>query len=330
MRPVLASPFSCCSRSRRPPPRSPRSRRSTTRGPPPRSPRGAPLTFAVRTARSGRQRRTSVCRAAKTVDADGLLTRPEGTWLDEIATPERRRPAGLDGPGRLRAPSERPGHYYWQAYLTGAAVDGAEEPIGPVQPLTVRQPMADRGRGKLFPRYGRNSTGKSFFLSSTDFPGTVDGARFKTAGQEHGVALGPEGAALDERKGRSPGRFQRRRLFIRPRRGRARRADRLRRARQDRRERPRAARRRELGAGARLPGICSRSTSRASSCTNSGTWPATRSNRSRCTNTPMIEALGAGEWWRGDARQDGSATARAFARTASVRKRFVHRLMRID
>ena len=35
---------------------------------------------------------------------------------------------------------QRPGHYYWQAYLTGDSANGAEEPIGPVQELTVTLP----------------------------------------------------------------------------------------------------------------------------------------------------------------------------------------------
>ena len=90
----------------------------------------------------------------------------------------RRRPADLDRP-RDSVLRQRPGHYYWQAYLTGDAANGAEEPIGPVRELTVKLPAADRGRGKLFPRYGRRSTGKGFYLSSTDFPASVDGARFK-------------------------------------------------------------------------------------------------------------------------------------------------------
>ena len=111
------------------------------------------------------------------VDDAGLLTGEEGTWLDETATPavEGLQTWSVPANSVLR---QRPGHYYWQAYLTGDAANGAEEPIGPVQELNVTLPMADRGRGKLFPRYGRRGV-KSFYLSSTGFPESVDGARFK-------------------------------------------------------------------------------------------------------------------------------------------------------
>ena len=70
--------------------------------------RGAPLTFAVRTAAPAGSVVVRVS-GSDEVDADGLLTGPEGTWLDETATPARRRPAGLERPRRLRAaPAARP------------------------------------------------------------------------------------------------------------------------------------------------------------------------------------------------------------------------------
>ena len=61
--------------------------------------RGAPLTFAVRTAAPGGSVVVRVS-GSDEVDADGLLTGPEGTWLDETATPRGRRPAGLDASPR--------------------------------------------------------------------------------------------------------------------------------------------------------------------------------------------------------------------------------------
>jgi hypothetical protein len=54
----------------------------------------------------------------------------------------------------------------------------------------------------------------------------------------------------------------------------------------------------------------------------------TKKHRARCTNSPMIEALGAGEWWRG-ARDTwfGGCGARA---SSLATKTFVHRVVRID
>ena len=121
--------------------------------------RGAPLTFAVRTAAPDG---SVVVRVSghDEVDADGLLTGPDGTWLDETATQATTDLAVWSVPADsvLR---QRPGHYYWQAYLTGDAATGAEEPVGPVQELTVTLPYADKGRGKLFPKYGRRAASRA-------------------------------------------------------------------------------------------------------------------------------------------------------------------------
>ena len=54
-----------------------------------------------------------------------------------------------------------------------------------MQELTVTLPIADRGRGKLFPRYGRRSSGKSFYLSSADFPGIGRRRALQEARQGH-------------------------------------------------------------------------------------------------------------------------------------------------
>src|SRR3954453_368144 len=138
--------------------------------------RGAPLIFAVRTpAPDG----TVVVRVSGHDDlrADGLLTAPDGTWLDETAKQATADLAVWSVPANsvLR---RRPGHYYWQAYLTGDAATGAQEPIGPVQELDVTVPYADKGRGKLFPKFGHQGV-KSFSLSSAGFPASVTGTRFK-------------------------------------------------------------------------------------------------------------------------------------------------------
>src|SRR5262249_58451864 len=62
-----------------------------------------------------------------------------------------------------------------QAFTQG---DG-EQIVGPVQKLVVTLPSADRGRGSLFPRFGRKGAG-AFLLSSANLPLTVSGGRFRT------------------------------------------------------------------------------------------------------------------------------------------------------
>ena len=56
-------------------------------GPTAKISRGDPLTFAVRTAAPAGNVVVRVAGALQT-DADGLLTGPDGTWLDEAATPD--------------------------------------------------------------------------------------------------------------------------------------------------------------------------------------------------------------------------------------------------
>jgi hypothetical protein len=138
--------------------------------------RGAPLTFAVRTDAPAGSVVVRVSGYDETDDA-GLLTGPDGTWLDETATPavDNLQVWTVPAASILR---QRPGHYYWQAYLTGEAANAAEEPIGEVQELVVTTPRADRGRGKLHSRFGRRGKG-SFYLSSANFPAIVDGKRFQ-------------------------------------------------------------------------------------------------------------------------------------------------------
>ena len=59
-----------------------------------------------------------------------------------------------------------------------------------------------------------------------------------------------------------------------------------------------------------------------------GHMAGNKKHRARCTNSPMIEALGAGEWWRG-ARDKWFGTCAGSARPVG-RKTFVHRGVRVD
>ena len=60
-------------------------------------------------------------------DEDGLLSGDDGEWVDETAAPAGEGVQSWTPPASsiLR---QRPGHYFWQAYLTGAPADDAEEP----------------------------------------------------------------------------------------------------------------------------------------------------------------------------------------------------------
>ncbi len=60
-----------------------------------------------------------------------------------------------------------------------------------------------------------------------------------------------------------------------------------------------------------------------------GHMAGNKRHRASCTNSPMIEALGAGEWWRGP-RDKWFGQCSTGARASSVRKTFVHRIVRID
>ena len=113
------------------------------------------------------------------VDDNGLLTGPEGTWLDETATPalEDLQVWSVPHASVLR---QRPGHYYWQAYLTGAARGrrGADR----------ARAGADRhaAGGRPRPRHAVSAlrhagARRSFYLSSGELPGErSSGTRFQT------------------------------------------------------------------------------------------------------------------------------------------------------
>src|SRR5262245_39854196 len=120
--------------------------------------KGDPLTFAVRTTAPAGNVVVRVS-GSDEVDDDGLLTGPAGTYLDETAQQALEDLAVWSVPNAsiLR---QRPGHYYWQAYVTGDA-----DSIGPVQELIVTQKAADKGKGSLFPRFGKQGK-TSFYLSS--------------------------------------------------------------------------------------------------------------------------------------------------------------------
>ena len=157
----------------------------------------------------------------------------------------RRRPADLERPRRLgAAPAAGPlllaGLRGRRDDRSGAGADGHAAGRRP-GPRQARSPLRSQPRHQVLPVIGR-------------FPGRRAGCALQAARGHSGVALGPEGAAVDERQGRCAGWLQRRRVLVLGTRRRARRPDRLPAARQGRGARSGAARGRELGGGTGLPG----------------------------------------------------------------------------
>jgi hypothetical protein len=285
--------------------------------------RGAPLTFAVRTPAPAGSVIVRVSGSDET-DEYGLLTGDDGTWLDEPATP-----AG-DGLQVWTVPADsvlrqRPGRYYWQAYLTDDVAETALEPVGPVRELIVTLPAADRGRGKLYPRYGRRGSTR-FYLSAADIPSYIDERRFQTvmkkAAQRWGMkALRWTSARAGKRDGWNVAGFSSKvpsgvlgvqtdyviggRVV----------------------EQDLALRKGENWApGPDYPAL-DEIDLESVIIHELGHMAGNKRHRAGCSNSPMVVSLGQGEWWRG-ARDKwfGDCGARA----ASARKTFIHRVVRID
>jgi len=285
--------------------------------------KGEPLTFAIRTAAPAESVTIRVS-GADTVNENGLLVGDEGTYLDEHAK------QALDDLQVWSVPSssvlrQRPGHYYWQAYVTGEAAEGAEQPIGPVQELDIAIPAKDKGRGSLAPKFGRKGK-TSFYLSSKDFPAGVSGARFKAvvataakrwglqskrwtsvragvqdgfnvAGFSDDVPSGTLGVQTD---------FTRNGKVV---------------------ERDLALRAGEnWNAGPGYPAL-DQIDLESVLLHELGHMAGNKQHRARCANSPMDEALGAGEWWRGTRdKWFGECGGGAVAATA----RLAHRVVALD
>ncbi len=288
--------------------------------------RGDQLTFSVLTPAPAGSVAIRVSATGET-DAGGLLIGDDGTWIDEDAIP-----AG-EGVQAWTAPSSfvlrrRPGRYYWQAYLTDAAAAGAEEPVGPVQELIVTLPAADRGRGRLYPRLGRRGAG-TFYLSSAGFPAGVSGARVKALAQTAGARWGLHAASWTSvRPGRRDGydvagfssRLAGGVLGME--------TDYMRNGRiveHDLELRDDV----DWAQGPDYPAL-DQIDLESVLLHELGHMAGNRRHKPRCANSPMVEALGNGEWWRG-ARDhwffdcSGARTAKAASAGA-----LVHRLVRVD
>jgi hypothetical protein len=284
--------------------------------------RGAPLTFAFRTAAAPGSVTVRIAGTLET-DASGLLTGPDGTWLDEAATPFGDGLLGWTAPSTsvLR---RRPGIYHWQAYVqepTGLA-------LGPVQKLVVTLPAADRGRGRLYPRFGRKGS-TTFLLSLADLPAAVSKSRLRklarstasrwglrasrwtrlVAGVRDGHDVAgfsadvPEGVLCVENDFTSGGRVVEQDLALNP-------AE-------------------DWAPGPAYPGLAQIDLESVL-LHELGHMAGNKRHRALCANSPMIVALGAGEWWRGGRDHwFGSCSATA-ARVSAAAGLLVHRVVRMD
>jgi hypothetical protein len=284
--------------------------------------RGAPLTFTVRTTAAPGTVVVRVAGALQT-DASGLLTGPDGTVLDEPAT---ALGTGLQG-WKVPASSvvrRRPGTYYWQAYVQG----DAPQQVGPVQELDVTLPAADRGRGRLYPRFGRRGSA-TFQLSSANLPTAVPRARLRALARTTGARWGlhaagwtgrvagvqdghdvagfsadvPDGVLGLQTDFTRDGKVVEQDLALNP-------AE-------------------DWAAGPGYPGL-SQVDLESVLLHELGHMAGNKRHRALCSNSPMVVALGTGEWWRGARDHWFAGCSRAVASAASASGLLAHRVVRVD
>jgi hypothetical protein len=196
-----------------------------------------------------------------------------------------------------------------------------------VQELVVTTPMADRGRGKLFPRFGRRGK-TSFYLSSENFPANVDGARFQTlikktsarwglkpkrwtsveAGVGDGYSVAGFSARVPDDTLGVQTDFIRAGIVV---------------------ERDLELNANEnWAAGPDYPGL-DEVDLESVLLHELGHMAGNKRHLARCSNSPMGKALGDGEWWRGsrDKWFGGCSTS---ARASSLKKSLEHRVVLVD
>ncbi len=220
---------------------------------------------------------------------------------------------------------QRPGRYYWQAYVSG---EGDDRPIGPVRQLTVTLPAADRGRGSLYPKFGKKGSA-SFLVSTANLPSSVSKTRLKTLAKTTAKRWGLKAGSTTKfvagvQDGRSVAGFSTSvpsgTLGVQ--------TDYLRNGRVI--ERDLALRAGETwAAGPSYPGL-SEIDLESVLLHELGHMAGNKQHQSRCANSPLDEVLGAGEWWRGTRDQWFGACATASAASALQSQRLVHRTVTVD
>jgi hypothetical protein len=257
--------------------------------------RGAALALAIRSpAPAG----SVMIRISGTPETDdhGRLHGPEGTWTDHPAAPTADPTLHEWRPDGGFLARRRPGTYWWQAYLVGPSAQTAEDPVGPVEQFVVTAPK--RTARHLTPAYGRTN-GQGFYISSAGFPQDLSSTRFRVilkrsaarwglkahrwtsavAGRADGFDVAGFGrvpkkalAMQVDYVNRSSGRILDRDLVIRP------------------------DLAWQLGPGYPamdeydLESVLLHELSH---------FAGNKVHRPRCANSPLVEAMAAGEWWRG-------------------------------
>jgi hypothetical protein len=252
-----------------------------------------PIAFSVRTSAPAGSVVIRIS-GAPDITGSGLLDITRGRGVDLATAPGGEPDVHVAQTPRSFLVSRRPGPYYWQAYLVSAAADGADEPIGDVQTVTVEGPRPSTS--PLYPRFGPRGRA-AFYLSSAHFPSSVGGPRFRSvvraaarrwhlrsrtwtslaAGRPDGYDVVGFGKLPGEVLGRETDYTIRGRVVE-----------------QDVRFNARAP----WNQGPRYPDF-DETDLESVVIHELGHMAGIRRHKTRCTNSPMIEALALGEWWRG-------------------------------
>jgi hypothetical protein len=193
-----------------------------------------------------------------------------------------------------------------------------------VRKLTVTLPAADRGRGKLYPHSGPHGHG-SFYLSSANWPKSINGLRFQTviraaaqrwglralswttlkAGRHDGFNVAgfstkvPKGALGQETEYAKHGKVIERDILL--------------------------SATANWNAGPGYPDL-DQVDLESVLLHELGHFAGVKKHRSHCANSPMIVSLGTGEWWRGPKDHFLSGCS---GQAASANQLFVRRVVKL-